>query len=105
MSGKLRHGIEQTEAGLRPQAGFHLIDNRLTQHLIAAADPQQRNPLLTCLQDARRHPRVAQPQQIAQRIFTAGQDNQIGLRQLLRVPHVAHADIRLRRQRVEIGEV
>ena len=52
-----------------------------------------------------RHTAFAQPAQIAERVFTARQDNHIHARQLLRLANVADADVRLRRQRVEIGKI
>ena len=52
-----------------------------------------------------RHAALAQPAEVAERIFTARQDHHIHARQLLRLANIADADVRLRRQRVEIGKI
>ena len=57
------------------------------------------------LHDAVRHAAFTQPHQIAQRIFAAGQNHQIGPRQLFWLANIAHAHIRLCGKRIEIRKV
>ncbi len=57
------------------------------------------------LENPVRQPAILQPQQIAQRVFTARQNNQVRTRQLLRMAHVAYTYVRLGGQRVEVGKV
>ena len=52
-----------------------------------------------------RHPAFTQPHQIAQGVFAAGQNHQIGPRQLFWLANIAHAHIRLCGKRIEISKV
>lgn len=96
--GEVGHGLQHPQPGLGAKARLHLIDNGFAQHLIAAADPQQRHLALPGLLDRVRHAALAQPAQIAEGIFTARENDQVGVGQRLRIADIAHPDVWLRRQ-------
>ena len=99
------HGLQHPQSGLGAKARLHLIDNGFAEHLIAAADPQQRHLALPGLLDRVRHAAFTQPAQIAEGIFTARENDQVGVGQRLRVADIAHPDVRLRRQGVKVGKI
>ncbi len=99
------HGLQHPQPGLGAKARLHLIDNGFAQHLIAAADPQQRHLALPGLLDRVRHAALAQPAQIAEGIFTARENDQVGVGQRLRIADIAHPDVWLRRQGVKVGKI
>ena len=74
-NGKQSHSIFRT-AGLASQ----WIQNSSSQHLEAAADPDQKGSA-GLVPDAGFHTRFAEPAKVADRVFGPGQDDQVGLSQ------------------------
>ncbi len=52
-----------------------------------------------------RHAALAQPAQIAEGIFTARKNDQVGVGQRLRIADIAHPDVWLCRQGVKVGKI
>ncbi len=81
------------------------VVNPLPQHLIAAANADDRRFLPQCLLYASFHAALPQPLHIFHGVFTARQENQIVCRQVLSILYVGNTGIFFSIQTVKIGKV
>ena len=96
----------QTAQGLRLSAfAAQGVIQRASQHLVAAADAQNRRAALCQLLHRRFQPALPQPQKIRHRVFGAGQNDKVGAAQLPHILHIAHAQQRVLFQRHKIGKI
>ena len=76
-----------------------------TQHLISSAHADDHAALARVADDGGIQAAVAQVNQILDGVFRAGEDNQVGIFDLLRGLGIAHLHAGLKRQGLEIREV
>ena len=81
------------------------IQNPLPQHLIAAANTDDRYALFVQLLNGFFIPMLSQIQQILYCIFTARQNDKIRLAQRFALTHIAHSHIRFGPESVEIRKI
>ena len=75
------------------------------EHLVAAADPHDRPATRRGRGDRLGQPGVAKPGEILRGVLASGQNDQVGVRNLLGVAHESNAHAGLTRQRLEVVEV
>ncbi len=96
---------QQAEAGDRAGARLDLVDDRLPQQLVAAADAENRIAGGGARDQSTVQRCFAQPREILDRRLRAGNHHQVGAGDVHRRAREAHAHPGLARERVEVGEV
>ncbi len=81
------------------------VRDRLAEHLVAAADADERRAGLDARVDGPLESGLAQEEQVLRRVFRAGQDDEVGAAEFRRTAHVGDFDIGLVGERIEIREV
>ena len=101
-------GGQQTQPaqGLRTAAlAAHGVGQRFAQHLIPAADAEDRGAPRSQLEQGRFQTGLPQPEQVVDGVLGAGQQDQVGCAEGARVLYIPHTEQRVLFQRHEIGEV
>src|SRR5699024_324679 len=81
------------------------VRERLSQHLITAADAEQNRPRRLALQDRRLHTALPQPEQILDGILCARQNNHVGIFEFTRLFYIAQRDARHIFKRIKVCEI
>jgi hypothetical protein len=96
---------QQTQPWHGPGTAFHLIVNAACEHLVAAADAEQRAVPPGSLGQGPGDAAFPHPGQVADRGPAAGHDDQVRAVELAGSGDQVHGDARLGRQRVDVGDV
>jgi hypothetical protein len=101
-----RHRRQQAEPllGVRRRLDVLRVPDQRAQHLEAAADADDRRPSLQAAGHVGSEARVLQPTEVGDRALGSRQDEGVG-HAVVRPFEVAEADVRLRLEGVEVGEV
>ena len=104
MSERRRHG-QQPETWYDARSGLDVVVNALAEHLIAGADAEDRQTTSGALLEPGVEPALAHPVEVGHRGATARQDDNAGIRNLLRDVGEGHDDTGFVREWFEIGEI